>query len=161
MHRTRTTARVLVGVAVAAVSGCVSVAPPTGGPAPLSQARPAAQDVAPQIVEGPAKEALEAALPDRDSPRAADGPPGGEATPSRAAPEPEPAPATPSVRTPRDEQRRPHLPEMPDLPPDVRLPDAARLPAGGAGLCPLGKKYGGWQPHSPQARICEDTYGTR
>ncbi|MFD3997734.1 hypothetical protein [Streptomyces sp. NPDC058583] len=65
MHGTRTTAKILVGAAVAALAGCVSVdtPPPAPVPAPAAETVRPGQDVAPQIVEGPALEALEAALP--------------------------------------------------------------------------------------------------
>ncbi|MEU6941610.1 hypothetical protein ABZ943_33685, partial [Streptomyces rubiginosohelvolus] len=60
MQRTRITAKLLVGLAVTAVSGCVSVAPGTvSSPPPGPGATGPAQDVAPQIVQPPAREGLE------------------------------------------------------------------------------------------------------
>ncbi|MYR37499.1 hypothetical protein GTX14_13785, partial [Streptomyces sp. SID4944] len=60
MQRTRFTTSLLVGVAVAAVSGCVSVDPQTGPPRPpRAESGGPAQDVIPQIVQPPGREALE------------------------------------------------------------------------------------------------------
>ncbi|WP_411076054.1 hypothetical protein [Streptomyces sp. cmx-4-7] len=67
MHGTRTTAKILLGAAMAALTGCVSVdAPPVAtapAPAPAAELVRPGKDVAPQIADGPAREALEAALP--------------------------------------------------------------------------------------------------
>ncbi|WP_327357678.1 hypothetical protein [Streptomyces sp. NBC_01304] len=40
----------------------------------------------------------------------------------------------------------------------ARPPSAA--PAAGPDVCGLGEQYGDWDPNSPQARICRDTYGS-
>ncbi|WP_185893330.1 hypothetical protein [Streptomyces sp. WAC08241] len=50
---------------MAALTGCVSVDAPPVAPAPAPAAEPVrpGKGVAPQIVDGPAREALEAALP--------------------------------------------------------------------------------------------------
>ncbi|WP_435971255.1 hypothetical protein [Streptomyces sp. Qhu_M48] len=159
MHATRTTAKILVGAAVAALAGCVSVDAPRTAPAPAPAAetvRPA-QDVAPQIVEGPAREALETALPappPSATPRAT--------TPSevrrRAA-----APARPEAPRPeavprRRERPRPAARPAPPAPPELTgLP--RNPPVSRADVCDLGERYGGWAPGSDPSRICHGTYG--
>ncbi|NUK01807.1 hypothetical protein HRW20_12235, partial [Streptomyces lunaelactis] len=62
MHRTTITAVALIGVAAWTVTGCVSVDPL---PVPSSPARGGgpARVVEPQIVQGPAREVLEAPPP--------------------------------------------------------------------------------------------------
>ncbi|MFH8624270.1 hypothetical protein ACH4A8_20710 [Streptomyces vietnamensis] len=163
MHGTRTTAKILVGAAVAALAGCVSVdAPPTAptvapAPAPAADTVRPDQDVAPQIVEGPAREALEAALPappPSATPRAS--PPAGQhrrtVTPPRPeAPHPDPAPKRRERPRPAARPDLPELPELRGLPTDP--------PVSRADVCDLGERYGGWAPGSDQARICHGTYG--
>ncbi|MER5203243.1 hypothetical protein [Streptomyces sp. NPDC002825] len=160
MHGTRTTVKILVGAAVAALAGCVSVdatpTAPTPAPAPAADTA-TAQDVAPQIVEGPALEALEAALPappPSAAPRAT--PPAGQhrrtvTPPRQEAPHPESVPKR---------QGRPHPSARPDLP---ELPDLRGLPkdppVSRDEVCDLGERYGGWDHGSDQARICHGTYG--
>ncbi|MGW5778035.1 hypothetical protein [Streptomyces sp. NPDC003863] len=160
MHGTRTTVKILVGAAVAALAGCVSVDAPPTAPAPASV--PAAdtaptQDVAPQIVEGPAREALEAALPappPSPAPRAT--PPSErhrQAVPPRPA-----APHHGSVPQRHERPRpaaRPDLPVLPEL--TGRLP--GKPPVSRDEVCDLGERYGGWAPGSGQSRICHGTYG--
>ncbi|MEU3690662.1 hypothetical protein [Streptomyces narbonensis] len=167
MHGTRTTAKILVGAAVAALTGCASVdaPPPAPSPAPVaeSSALPA-QEVAPQIVEGPAREALEAALP---APPPSAAPPSAASRPTpapvperhrRAAATPQP-PAPRPAATPRHrEVPRPEpRPAVPDLPGLADLPKEP--PRSRADVCDLGERYGGWDPRSDQARICHGTYG--
>ncbi|WP_078607447.1 hypothetical protein [Streptomyces flavidovirens] len=166
MHRTRTTVKILMGVAVSAVSatvtGCVAVEPrPDTDPVPSADAAPLSpgQDVKPQVVQAPAREALDAAL--RPS--------------KRAAPRTEPR-ETPAVRRtapPAPPRRpaevpapvRPRAPAVP-VPPEAAvpvprvLPSLPAPPAGAGGdVCALGEGYGGWQHDSTQARICRQTYG--
>ncbi|WP_406056326.1 hypothetical protein [Streptomyces sp. NBC_01077] len=159
MHGTRTTVKILVGAAVAALTGCVSVDTPPSAPTPAPAAetvRPA-QDVAPQIVEGPAREALEAALPappPSATPRAT--PPSEVRRRAAAPPRPE-APHPESVPRQRAQPRpvtRPPLPELPDLAGLPKNPPVSR-----ADVCDLGERYGGWAPGSDQSRICHGTYG--
>ncbi|MEU0400002.1 hypothetical protein ABZ318_07100 [Streptomyces sp. NPDC006197] len=159
MHGTRTTAKILVGAAVAALAGCVSVdAPPTAPtpvPAPAADTAPA-QDVAPQIVEGPAREALEAALPappPSAAPRVTS--PAGQHRRAAAPPRPEkphPAPVPRQREHPRP-AARPDLPVPPEL---TGLP--GNPPVSRADVCDLGERYGGWGPGSTQARICQGAY---
>ncbi len=145
---------------MAALAGCVSVdAPPTApGPAPVAETVSPGGDVAPQIVEGPALEALEAALPaPRPSapPRAAppSGPPRGAAAPPArpAAPRPEAVPPRRERPHPVTRPALPRLPELGDLP--------THPPVSRSEVCDLGERYGGWAPGSDQSRICHGTYG--
>ncbi|MFF8606461.1 hypothetical protein ACF06X_11030 [Streptomyces sp. NPDC015346] len=159
MHGTRTTVKMLVGVAVATLSGCVSVetAPPAAPTYPNEVSRPT-QDVAPQIMEGPAREALEAALPD-------------------------PPPPSPRVTTEQEErdqkqqkqqgakgkargkgdaraaeERPSSLPPGHRRGPGTEPPAWAEPPRDRADACDLGERYGGWGRDSDQAKICRGTY---
>ncbi|WP_411082429.1 hypothetical protein [Streptomyces sp. cmx-18-6] len=161
MQRTHITARLLIGVAVAAVSGCVSVAPQDGPRQPGRSSSPA-QDVFPQVVQPPAREALETIGEPSPSP----GRPASPAPPS-AAPAPDPAKARrvvppqttrpPERAAPPSPRRTPRKP-VPRIPP-AALPALPRLPGGGHDVCALGRGYGGWPAGSREARICEETYG--
>ncbi|MEV1046313.1 hypothetical protein [Streptomyces sp. NPDC049916] len=159
MQRTTITARLLVGLAVTAASGCVSVTPPAGppgAPRPPGTAAPV-QDVAPQIVQPPAREALEvvedaappAALPPAPAPPATSG---ARSDPGRAGPPPARDRGDPPRRAPA---------RVPVAPPVVvPSPPALRLSGGrGADVCALGRAFGDWSPGSRQARICEQAYG--
>ncbi|MFJ7208904.1 hypothetical protein ACIQWR_35910 [Streptomyces sp. NPDC098789] len=185
MHPTRTTTKLLLGVAcaVSAVSGCVSVSPHAPQPAGAASAEPppphqqhdphGGPGAAPVVVMAPALEALKAVPAGRGQPQAAAGgaaqrsTPGGAARPERgpaeAAPPvpdiPEPArpPSGPAVRHhgrghghggaeqgPQAELERQLMPALPVRPADV---------------CALGRRHGGWQPDSPEARICGGVHG--
>ncbi|WP_329123193.1 hypothetical protein [Streptomyces sp. NBC_01353] len=138
---------ILVGMAVAALSGCVSVEtqPPAPEP-PKEVSRPSEQvDVAPQIVEGPAREALEAALPPPPSPRATPGQRKGKGKVGAGAS--------------TGKQRPPSVPHQHARVPAVKVPDAPEPPRSRADVCALGEQYGGWHPGSDQARVCRGTYG--
>ncbi|MFJ3673187.1 hypothetical protein ACIPSE_42680 [Streptomyces sp. NPDC090106] len=161
MHRTTTTAALLVTVAVSALSGCVTVQrpPATGqppaGPALSSAPRPEGP-AEPQIVQAPAREALELMGPSEDAKPSA--PPAGPATPSAAARAPERA-------APEARPERPRHPVHPEHPgtregrqPRVELPDVATAVPGNPDVCGLAKEYGGWRKDSAEARICEQTY---
>ncbi|MBV1942482.1 hypothetical protein [Streptomyces sp. BV286] len=154
MHRTATTATLLVTVAVSAVSGCVTVqrtAPPGPPPVPppVAEPRPGGR-AEPQIVQAPAREALELIGPSR--------PPAAASTPARTAPEgPAAAPAAPPRHVPAEppgQQQRPRRPEHRAVPP---LPTS--VPSANTDVCALGRAYGGWKADSPQAAICKDMYG--
>ncbi|MET9518098.1 hypothetical protein [Streptomyces sp. NPDC002994] len=167
MHRTRTTAKILLGVAVSAasatVTGCVAVEPgPPPAPVPAADAAPLSrdQDVQPQIIQAPAREVLDAALPrskraaprgePRETPEVRR--PAAPAPPRRPAAVPAPAPARPAPAAPAPPRTAVPVPRvLPSLP----------APAAGAGadVCALGEGYGGWQHDSAQARICRETYG--
>ncbi|MFF8289150.1 hypothetical protein ACF068_08010 [Streptomyces sp. NPDC016309] len=154
------TAKVLVTVAVAAVSGCVSV---DQGPRPVPAAPEASgaarQDVAPQIVEGPAREALEAALPPPVTPPAPRGRPAA-AGPHHGAPAAA-APSAPPRATPRAERpaRVPSPERLRDQLPRIRPPAVPAVPDTVPDVCALGRSYGGWDPHSRQAQLCREAYG--
>ncbi|MEV7980483.1 hypothetical protein [Streptomyces sp. NPDC086519] len=161
MHRTTTTAALLVTVTVSALSGCVTVqgpaapGPPRGtAPSLASVPRPDGS-AEPRVVQAPVKEALELVGPSRPAQRAA---PAAPAAPRAPAPAP-PAHHRPPA-PPRATGRHPHShpahgshssrADLPGLPRSVpKAPD----------VCALGKQYGGWIADSPQARICEQAYG--
>ncbi|MFG3039687.1 hypothetical protein ACGFYZ_22600 [Streptomyces sp. NPDC048330] len=159
MHGTRTTAKILVGAAVAALAGCVSVdAPPTAPvTAPAAETVRPARQVAPQIVEGPALDALEAALPAPPPPARPQGTPEQGAQRRATAPRPPEAPRPVAV-PPRG---RGPLPTAGPLP--TRLPDLTGLPkvppVSRDDLCALGERYGGWDARSGPTRICRGVPG--
>ncbi|GAA3016472.1 hypothetical protein [Streptomyces fulvorobeus] len=158
MRRTSITAKLLVGVAVTAVSGCVSVEPRAALPAWPEAARPvrAVQDPAPQIVQPPVRESLEA-LPD-PAPSVSPAPaPAG--TPAAAPPRPRGAEArAPQQRAPAQPppRRAPH--RRPPVPPAV-LPKVPGPLLAGRDVCAIGRGYGSWRPGSTEARTCEEVYG--
>ncbi|GGQ70911.1 lipoprotein [Streptomyces flaveolus] len=162
VHRTTTTATLLVTVAVSALSGCTTVQPASG---PADGARPSAGrpdgPADPRVVQAPAREALEMIGP-TPSPGDASEEPRRTARPTAPA-RSEPPAARPEPRS------RPARPEAPRRPggtsqkPRVEAPDVPSLTGGGTGtqsdVCSLGRQYGGWRPGSPEAAICEQTYG--
>ncbi|MGP9022094.1 hypothetical protein ACT1U9_27320 [Streptomyces sp. BR1] len=143
MHRTRNAARLLVGVAALTVSGCVTVErgpgerPPAPPPPRLTSER-ADRRVAPQIVQAPAREALDTALPPMPSPRAST---------------PAPAPA------PRRPDRVPHPRPRPTAHRAAPPPAPAPPPVTTDDVCAMGRSLGGWTPDSPASRICDEAYG--
>ncbi|MFC9033790.1 hypothetical protein [Streptomyces arboris] len=158
MQRTRFTTKLLVGVAVTAVSGCVSVDPQEAGPRqpPTTGSSRPAQDVFPQVVQPPGREALETIVEPSPSP----GRPASPAPPSptearRAGPPPAPRPPERAAPPPRSTPPR----QVPVIPPGV-LPALPQARGGGLhDVCALGRGYGGWPAGSREARICEETYG--
>ncbi|MEU8742055.1 hypothetical protein AB0C39_00200 [Streptomyces parvulus] len=168
MHRTRTTATLLVTVAVTALTGCTTVQSPAtadpAGPGARSSAPRPDGPAEPRVVQAPAREALEMI----GSPPASDGPAARKprpAEPPAARPRPRPEPPAPRARPER--QPRPEAPARTErpAPPGPKVPDlphptsAGRAPGQNADVCSLGKRYGGWRPGSPEARICEQAYG--
>ncbi|MEU6350752.1 hypothetical protein ABZ896_15650 [Streptomyces sp. NPDC047072] len=163
MHRTTTTATLLVTVAVSALTGCVTIQrPPVPGPPPTTLSQPPAPrpdgQAEPQIVQAPAREALEMIGPSR-APRSS------TPTPGRAAPQ---TPARPQEHQERTrpahpdhpEQRRPEVRHPHPRPPHIEVPDVTKsVPRGPEDVCALGKKYGRWQEDSPEAAICKQAYG--
>ncbi|KOU59930.1 hypothetical protein ADK57_31980 [Streptomyces sp. MMG1533] len=149
----------MVTVAVSALSGCVTVQrPPVTGPS-AAPAQPSAPrpdgETEPQIVQAPAREALEMIEPSRrpdpssSASRAAApaAPPQAQEPPGRSHPA---HPAHP-------EPRRPQV-GRPGKPP-VEIPDVAKpIPKDAKDVCALGKQYGGWRADSPESVICEQTY---
>ncbi|MEU0074406.1 hypothetical protein ABZ027_33440 [Streptomyces sp. NPDC006332] len=166
MHRTTTTATLLVTVAVSALAGCVTVQrPPVSGP-PAVPARPAAPRPdgreQPQVVQAPAREALEMIGPSRRPEPAAPPSTAPARTPQEQPPRTRPVrPARPEPRHPDPGHLRPRHPAVGQpRAPRVEIPDVPRtVPQGPQDVCALGKKYGGWQPGSPESTICQQTYG--
>ncbi|MFD5328398.1 hypothetical protein [Streptomyces sp. NPDC127092] len=153
MRRTRTTVTLLAGVAMAALSGCMAVEPPPSVPPPASPGSPASADgpdVAPQIVQGPAREALEAAMPDPPEPEP-------RSAVERRRAEGGQAPDRPR----RSEQPRPSAVPKQQKPrhPAAEPPDVPRVPRDRDEVCALGQAYGGWSPDSPQAKLCRGHHG--
>ncbi|WP_367324704.1 hypothetical protein [Streptomyces sp. HUAS ZL42] len=151
-----TTATLLVTVAVSALAGCVTVPQPTtSGGAPAAPSQPSAprQDghTGPQIVQAPAREALERVGGSR------------ETEPPAAASRRLPAAQSPARRSPHPHPRARHSERPRQQPPRVEIPDVSEAVRkdvrSGADVCALGRKYGGWRANSPEAVICEQTYG--
>jgi hypothetical protein len=138
-----------MGVAVTALSGCVSVQPQADVP-PLPRASGPAQDLTPQIVLPPVHDSL-GAVPT----------PAPSASASRPAHSAPPDARRPVPRAPRQQWRpaaprpRPHGARPAATVPAPALP----APVAGTDVCALGRGYGHWPAGSPQSRICDDTYG--
>ncbi|MFJ4820530.1 hypothetical protein [Streptomyces sp. NPDC088801] len=172
MHRTTTTATLLLTVAVSALSGCTTVPrPPAPGPsaAPSLPSAPEREDEAEtQIVQAPAREALQLIEEASRRPEPAASATGPAAPPAGA---PEPGTPQPGHRDVRPRPARPELPEparrgpqrshagLPDVSESVRQDVEKSVPNGNADVCALGRRYGGWRADSPEATICRDTYG--
>ncbi|MEU1938256.1 hypothetical protein ACH49O_16160 [Streptomyces coeruleorubidus] len=170
MHRTTTTATLLVTVAVSALTGCTTVRhPPVPGP-PAAPSRPSASQpgerTETQIVQAPAREALQLIEESRrPEPTAAASRPATPpaASPERMRPPPgtrdvRPRPARPERRDPAPRSpRRPHT-DLPDVSQSVRQNVSENVPDH-TDVCALGRRYGGWRADSPEATICRDTYG--
>ncbi|MGI5396094.1 hypothetical protein [Streptomyces sp. CA-251251] len=164
MHRTTTTATLLVTMAVSALAGCTTV----HGPAPAGPSADGARSsgprpdgpAEPRVVQAPAREALGTTEPSRAPDRASGAP--RRATPPAAPPRRQP-PAVGAGQQPRP--ARPAAPKRTRPPERARtgVPSVPRSPSvdtgGSADVCSLGRKYGGWRPGSPEAAICEQTYG--
>ncbi|MFF7449536.1 MULTISPECIES: hypothetical protein [unclassified Streptomyces] len=147
-------------MAVSALSGCVTVQHPSVAPGPpVAPTQPSAPRpdgrAEPQVVQAPAQEALQLIESSRKSRRGTPAPT--QAPPSAAAPE-QPAPRSqPHPRPDRPQDRRPEVPR-PERP-RVELPDVAEQMPKNPDVCKLGKQYGAWRKGSPEAVICERTYG--
>ncbi|MFI1003135.1 hypothetical protein ACIP10_27390 [Streptomyces galbus] len=106
-----------------------------------------------QVAQAPAREALERVGPSDPSHSASGGPrraAGGQDSAGRPAPHPRPPRPAPH-RTGRSRA------EVPDARKAAKsASDAVRR---STDVCALGKRYGGWRADSPQAVICERTYG--
>ncbi|MGJ5803340.1 hypothetical protein ACSCB1_30075 [Streptomyces europaeiscabiei] len=166
MHRSTTTATLLVTVAVSALTGCVTAhhpPPPQASPVPSRPSFPRPDGTTEtQIVQAPAREALELIGPPREST------PSASTAPKPTAPAPTTTAAAPTPTAPpplRDE--RPDAPERHGPPaesrPRVEIPPLPRTiptrPPKNSDVCALGHKYGGWGKDTPQAAICKDVYG--
>lgn len=154
--------KIVAGVAVwAAVSGCVAVEP-GAAPAPPSPSGRPAQVVEPQIVQGPAREVLEAVLP--DGPAAAPPAPKSPRATARTAPGNAPRersemgvpPAEGWGRAVPQQPRPPRPPRTRAMKPPA-LPSLPPVPVVRPDVCALGEDYGQWRPDSPEARICRKT----
>ncbi|MEV8123256.1 hypothetical protein AB0P07_03870 [Streptomyces sp. NPDC085944] len=163
MHRTTTTATLLLTVAVSALTGCTTVKGPavddsSGAGARSSAPRPDGQ-AEPRVVQAPAREALEMIGPSPGPERATGEPRRTQPPAHRSVPHDPPVPRSPG------RSARPAAPEPTRAPaaPRPRVPDLPGRSDAGAGgkadVCSLGKQYGGWRPGSPEARICEQAYG--
>ncbi|MFF4276634.1 hypothetical protein [Streptomyces sp. NPDC001536] len=160
MHRTTTTATLLVTVAVSALSGCVTVQHPSVAPGPpVAPSQPSAPRpdgrAEPQVVQAPAQEALQLIESSRKSRRSAP-------QPTKAPPSSPAAPA-PGHQAPRSQPHtrpaHPHAEAPKPQHPHVEIPDVAAHVPKNPDVCKLGKQYGGWRKDSPEALICEGTYG--
>ncbi|WP_405966871.1 hypothetical protein OG613_09300 [Streptomyces sp. NBC_00015] len=162
MHRTTTTtATLLVTVAVSALAGCVTVQRPAVPGPVLAPSRPSVPRpegrAEVQVVQAPAREALEMVGPSREpEPDAPTAPAqrrrtaalpgsGGAGQPPSSRSRPHPRPSHPEVR-------RHALPR-------VAIPDIEKEVRRNNDVCALGRTYGGWQGDSPEATICEQAYG--
>ncbi|MGW8063002.1 hypothetical protein ACVV2G_12135 [Streptomyces ziwulingensis] len=165
MHRTTTTATLLLTMAVSTLAGCTTVRGPASADPPAAGVHSSAPrpdgPAQPRVVQAPAREALEMTGPSR-TPGHASGEPRRTAPPAAL-----PRPTPPAAR--RERQPRPARPEAPKRPHPPSRP-GAEMPAGpetpprtdtgaNADVCSLGKQYGGWRPGSPEAVICEQAYG--
>ncbi|MER5515476.1 hypothetical protein [Streptomyces sp. NPDC002763] len=156
MHRTTTTAALLVTVTVSALSGCVTVQRPAApgpppGTAPSQPSVPRPDGTAePRVVQAPVKEALEMVGPSRPAHRA---------TPTAAhAPAP-PPPAHHRTPAPRVAAPHPHPHPQRTRGAGTDVPGLSGSVPKAPDVCALGRQYGGWHTDSPEARICEQTYG--
>ncbi|PKW06402.1 MULTISPECIES: hypothetical protein [unclassified Streptomyces] len=154
MHRSTTTAALLVSVAVTALSGCMTVErqaapgpPPDTARAQQTAGRPDGS-AEPRVVQAPAREALERVGPPRHPAHSAPRAP----HPAAAPPVARRAPAPPA---PRPERRRAdghrHT--------GVDVPDLSHPAPQAPDVCALGRRYGGWRGDSPESVICERAYG--
>ncbi|MFF2330808.1 MULTISPECIES: hypothetical protein [unclassified Streptomyces] len=147
MQATRITLKLLVGVAITTLSGCVSVAPQPDVPSRPEASGPA-QDLAPQIVQPPGHDSL-GAVPAPE--RSASAPAHGTRPDTRRAAPRAPHPwQRPGAARALPRRTTPAVPApVPDLP----------APVAGKDVCALGRGYGHWPAGSPQSRICDRTYG--
>ncbi|WP_330237931.1 hypothetical protein [Streptomyces sp. NBC_00525] len=149
MQRTRTLVTLLAGLALATLSGCVSVQPQPAAPPRPETGRPAHQ-LAPQTAGPPVHDTLEAV-------------PKAKRSSAAAAPSAAHLPAAPPAARPAG----PRLPQGGPAPvrprPRLTVPAAPApalpAPGGGSGVCALGRGYGHWPAGSPQSRICDRAYG--
>jgi hypothetical protein len=144
---TRTATGVLLTLAGAALSGCVSVGETARGPAePTGRASLA--------VPG-ALTASTTPLPSPHTRRTAH-----SQSPREDPPSPGPAPPPPPPASPRAGRTTPPPPSPHRTAPREERHEAGPPAApGGGDVCALGRVYGGWPADSPQALICHATYG--
>jgi len=163
---------VLVGMAVTAVSGCVTVEPVhRTGP----EARPGTSSgtpewrVEPRIVQAPVREALEAAGGAEESPRPvgprpygqtlqADPPATHRAASDRAAGTSGRSGTLPRPEGETQERHTGRVLPAPSGAPSVPPAAVPAEPEVSVDVCGLGERYGRWHSDSPQARICRGAY---
>ncbi|WP_307854153.1 hypothetical protein [Streptomyces tagetis] len=138
-------------MAVSALAGCTTVQPPSGSPSGSGTRTTAPRpdgSAEPWPVQASALEALEGTghSPAAKRTTAPAAPPGREA--SAAVPQPR------APRSPAPQNQGGAAPA-----PGATLPALPRQGGGSADLCALGKRFGGWQPDSPEAVICDRAYG--
>ncbi|WP_079168076.1 hypothetical protein [Streptomyces colonosanans] len=151
MHRTTTTATLLV--TISALSGCVTVDRPTTPGPPPAHSHPSTPhpdgSAKTHAVQAPAREALELVRPSPDP------------SPSAAGPRRTTGPTPTAVPTapPHDRSAAPHPKPTPPRP-HVGEPPTIRdgFPRN-TDMCMLGRRYGKWQPNSPEAAFCQGIYG--
>lgn len=168
VHRTTTTATLLVTVAVSALSGCTTVPHPSAPAPSAAPSRPSAPqpegEAETQIVQAPAREALQLIEEASQHPKPAASAPRPATTPAAVSPDhgmprpghpdTRPRPARPDRPEPAPRPQRSH----PDVSESVRQ-DVHRSVPDSSDVCALGRRYGGWRADSPEATICRDTYG--
>ncbi|MFF3942305.1 hypothetical protein [Streptomyces phaeofaciens] len=159
---TTTTATLLVTVAVSALTGCVTVqrpalpAPAAAVPSQVSVPRPDGR-ARTQVVQAPAREALELVGPSRTPERPAPAP--RRRQPPAAAPAERPTSSAPRPRRSHPHPRSTHPDTRRHSTPYVVIPDVEEEVRRDADVCALGRKYGGWRGDSPEATICDQAYG--
>ncbi|WP_438294955.1 hypothetical protein [Streptomyces sp. HUAS TT7] len=150
MHRTRNALKLMTAVAAltvcGCVSGCVSVdarTAPTQPPAAPPARQQGGGPSQPRIVQAPARETLDSVMP-----------------PDAPSPSAPPPPRAEQPDVPRHHHHaRAEQPRHHPAAPRKRHPRPAPAPPASGGICALGQGYGGWQPDSPEARICREAYG--
>ncbi|MFH0241157.1 hypothetical protein ACGRHY_01650 [Streptomyces sp. HK10] len=147
-------ALLLAGAALAAVSGCVTVAggqrpEESGPPPPPSGPALPRRDTEPPRTPGPARETL-ARVDDGPETPGASSPPH-SVPPSASSPAHRPT-ARPAPRRPRSEH-----PPSGSARPGRASGSTPRWP--GPGVCGLGEAYGGWTADGEPARTCRQVYG--
>ncbi len=165
VHRTTTTAALLVTVAVS-LTGCTTVRSPAPADPSAAGARSAAPHPdgpsEPRVVQAPAREALEMIGPSRSPGRTA-GEPRRTAPPAPPPRERAPVPRERAGQQPPPARSEASAPARAPERPRAVVPDGPRSPGKDTGsdanICSLGKQYGGWRPGSPESVICEQTYG--
>ncbi|MFF4585828.1 hypothetical protein [Streptomyces sp. NPDC001388] len=165
MHRTTTTATLLV-VALSALSGCVTVQrPPVSGPVTAvpsapSAPRPEGRARTP-VVQAPAREALERVGPSRRPAATTLKQRQRQQPAAGAAPAERPPSSRSHPRRHRSQPRPAHPEPRRQAPPRVDLAEVEAEVRRTTDVCAMGRKYGGWRGDSPESVICDQAYGRR
>jgi hypothetical protein len=160
---------VLVGVAVSAVTGCLTVRgkpephrSPDAGPSRLEESpEPAGVGPEPRMARPSLREGLSRPVPERSGPH--DAAPGTGTAPGAAEDTRSEQGRRPAARGSDGPGRRAAVPRgsggVPEpRDPVVRSGGTPELP-GDAGVCDLGRRYGGWAAGSAQQQACQEAYG--